>query len=445
MSRLRTLTEIITLRRPTRWLAAASWRAAILVIIILLSIESALLIATLIAQDMEHYVWTPGPTSQAMTYGTNVPVGPTGAGQWQRRSAADVWHDWHSRPDESSPALLATVGVFGGGAAALGLLALLNLPFVYRSGDVWTSYARALRAGAVVGLAAIMLTLGAIIDALDILGGSGAAGSLGLIAVALPLTGMLIWIAARYARPDTAPVPPQRCEGCGYDLTHRPESGRCTECGTPLEESLDRTRSRPDAGWPRERTPTTFVRTTIELLMRPGSFYRKLRLRTDAGAEDVFARIHLIILWLVALIWLTGLIYGTDYRANGRSVLRAAHDAAAPMTFGLFAVWCSYRLVVAVVGNWWLMRGALPDGAWAARVFCYELAYLWVFCAFWGLFVSSFAIFGLWMRAALPLGVRTPFGIFPEMLVLLAGTTLLTLLWLWRFGVARRAVRWANF
>ena len=117
-----------------------------------------------------------------------------------------------------------------------------------------------------------------------------------------------------------------------------------------------------------------------------------------------------------------------------------------PGLFALAAVclaWGVRRLAAGIAASW-LLHTEGPNGVrWLARVIEYEFCYAWVFCVCNGLLFSiAIAAPGLgrvimFQRAFfwLPL--------FPTLV--LFGNIALGLLWLWRYRIAARAVRWSNF
>jgi hypothetical protein len=107
--------------------------------------------------------------------------------------------------------------------------------------------------------------------------------------------------------------------------------------------------------------------------------------------------------------------------------------------------WLGHRTIAAAVITWWLLREYLPDHAWAAKVMAYESAFLWTFCCFWGVLVSSFILWQNWITRLIGLGFERALRAPTEIAVLLLGTAGLGVLWLWRYRIAGRAIRWSNF
>ncbi|HRT41439.1 MAG TPA: hypothetical protein P5223_05190 [Phycisphaerae bacterium] len=115
--------------------------------------------------------------------------------------------------------------------------------------------------------------------------------------------------------------------------------------------------------------------------------------------------------------------------------------------FGLAAAvvcWCGHRTIAAGAFTWWTQREPLPDGRWALKVMAYESAFLWVFCTFWGLLITSFLFFEDWISDAL--GRQAWLGTVPaEVSVIAQGTIGLGAVWLWRYRIAFLTIRWSNF
>jgi hypothetical protein len=95
------------------------------------------------------------------------------------------------------------------------------------------------------------------------------------------------------------------CEGCGYTLDGLPTTGQCPECGLPIAASTgadgrilppweDTTHSRG--------TFWRFWRTTLEVVVHPGRFYRTLATRRYDQAALRFARAH----WAISAILFAG-------------------------------------------------------------------------------------------------------------------------------------------
>jgi hypothetical protein len=109
---------------------------------------------------------------------------------------------------------------------------------------------------------------------------------------------------------------------------------------------------------------------------------------------------------------------------------------------GIAGCWFGHRGLAALVASYWLVRGELPDFRWASKVLAYESTFLWAFCAFWSAIFTSFSFWNDWISRLLT--GRSRAGLF-EILALFGGTVVLAGVWLWRYRIAYRAIRWSNF
>jgi hypothetical protein len=118
---------------------------------------------------------------------------------------------------------------------------------------------------------------------------------------------------------------------------------------------------------------------------------------------------------------------------------------------GLFAMavaWLTHRGIAAVVSTFVIYARPLADHAWLSRAIAYESAFLWTFCLFSGLLVTSFFVGQDWLSRSMgddQHRFRRAFGLEPEPLVLLLGNGLLCGLWLLRYRRIVAAIRWSNF
>ena len=291
------------------------------------------------------------PESAACTWSTAL------AGTWRDYHIAALggWLGW------LEVLALITMGL---GLLAVMLLAWLHLPFVHRTGPVWPSYARALRASALVlsPLTVATLVCGAVFvvskqernryngppwwatSALGVEPGIllffGIAGSLCILTYWLHRT----MSGAAQTAPELS-LPP-RCEECGYDLTHQPAGGRCSECGGPLEASLDMERSRPGSVSARKRTARGWWMTSHDVLFRPAAFYRRLRLRTRICAEAGFAGWHYV--WLAGggAVWGGAMLVSLAVQHSGPPAGEERNVALALcglVLSGVFGCWLGQR------------------------------------------------------------------------------------------------------
>lgn len=356
------------------------------------------------------------------------------------------------------PRELTVLGALVCGPLLLLALAWLNLPFVHRDGPVGASFARCFRATVPVlwPLSVATALLGAGLAAVvrgEREGLPDAETEIRiarlLLAAAAALAALLVWLrcAVRGVEPDAAPADlPPRCERCGYDLTHRPAGGRCPECGLHVDVSLLPGLRRPDSAWSHAKTPGTWWTTVVEVLLRPGRFYAELRLRTPRSAEAGFAACNYVLIAAGGLAWAALMFaamsawYGPPTPEEWRMAVTVV---SAAVVFGVVGCWAGHRAIAAAVATYWLARRSLPDFRWAAKVIVYETAFLWVFCGFWALFLTSLAVVPDWPSRLL--GRGRALGLPLELPVLAAGTLGLGGVWLWRYARACRAIRWSNF
>ncbi|MBK8268717.1 MAG: hypothetical protein IPK83_10615 [Planctomycetes bacterium] len=234
-----------------------------------------------------------------------------------------------------------------------------------------------------------------------------------------------------------------RCEGCGYDLTHLPIGGVCTECGLATESSLVPERRRPGTPWQQRRDVLGWLETVGDCLLWPHRIYGAMQMK-KAFAESVrFARWHFGVMAVGAALWAI-LLTQTQSELGWPVYLFVPLMAAAAASL---AGWFWHRLVGAIVFTYAVAQKLFTDAQWGRHVLMYESAFLWVFCAFNGLMITSFIVFdGNWISHFFT-GRQLFFflGMPLELFVILMGNLVLTLAWFYRYSIAIRAVRWSNF
>lgn len=445
-------------------LAAASRPAFVLLVALSLVGYAALVIGLMLWGETVTEVWSaPVPTTAPTTAAaTNPAYWPTS--EIRERTVGQVWRQWRATAIQGwiGPAEVTLALVVILGTALLLFLGWFNLPLVHSTGSVWRSYKRSFRASAAFlwPLTALTLACGGLFIAKE--HANTGVPSSGrplddedfwlLLSAAVSACVLAVWLqratdAVTRDEPLAASAP--RCEGCGYDLTHRPESGRCPECGLGIDASLVEEHSRPGSEWSHSKLAAGWLATSYEVLFQPGSFYRALKLRTPLAEDRGFGTWHYALLASVALLWawamtvLLWLRHGLVLQGQWPAL---ALGNCAAVVYGVSGCWLGHRLFAAVVVSFWLARDALPDCRWARKVLEYETTFLWAFCCFWGALLPSFLLFDLWISGLINQG-RPVFYLGPplEAWALLAGTAVLAVLWLRRYQVAYRAIRWSNY
>lgn len=412
---------------------------------------AATLVVQVIRGQMIAYRWSPPAT----TLPTTAPI--SFSGSLTSATASEVWLSM-GRDQSVHPMLL-----FAGGMAAIvialaAFVAWLFLPAVHQSGPVRRSYERAFRtvASGVGVLWALVFLLGGYVvftdNYMDRVAASnqfGAAPELvAPLVVMLPAAVWLLlhWIgrACRAARgPEHTIFIPPTCEGCGYDLTHRPADGRCPECALPVDTSLTPGRLRPGADWENDSDAGIgWSRSSYAVLFHPARFYAALQVRANPEAATRFARWHYVALGGAAGVWMVGLMIASNAMHGAGCFLPCMVMFLAPL-----CGWLVQRIVGAIAASWWVTRGTLPDVRWAAKIIGYETAYLWTYGLYNAAFLTAMALtsgkfFRAWMS---PILERALLGMPLEAAAVVYPNALLSLLWLWRYRIAARAVRWSNF
>jgi hypothetical protein len=161
--------------------------------------------------------------------------------------------------------------------------------------------------------------------------------------------------------------------------------------------------------------------------------------RSD-DASRRFAEWQFRLIAIAAFVWFLVLIEATG--GPPEPFFFAPFFAIAVLLMG----WLTWRGIAAVSAWWWYLAGELPDPQWARRIIQYETGFLWVFCAFNGSLITLLVVIEEWapqlMRASFGLGFV---GRMLPVIVGVVGNALLILFGLWRYRLAMRAIRWANF
>lgn len=399
------------------------------------------------------YVGPVDPTVGLTGEGRLDTVDSGGVWQMRKRPLAEAWREWRAA-GPIGPAEIIFVVAFVLTCAATAFLSWLYLPFVYRSGVVSRAYFDAFRAVAASGgalMAAVLLaaTVIAWVGRCEKLG-EHSAEPVQAILMFLVIPAVLVTILRRIGRSaetlaNTAPGPSLTliCVECGYDLAYLDASGACPECGHGIANSLDPA-VRDGVAW--ERKPKSdsgrWTETVSAILFSPRESYRRLRMFTTLDLARAFARRVYVSVGLCATVWLAAvtLVIGAYVDAEEALVWTLGFGLWTPV-----CCWLGHRFIGAVVASWWFYRGVLRDGRWAAKVILYESAFLWVFCLFWGVVATSFALWGPWISVAFDNRVFFALAGMPgEPAVVLGGTLALALCWLWRYSLILKSVRWSN-
>lgn len=234
-----------------------------------------------------------------------------------------------------------------------------------------------------------------------------------------------------------------RCEGCGYDLTHQPQGGLCTECGLELRESTNLDARRRGIPWQRGRSLTNWAVSTLQLLFRPASAYRMAQVQRQPKDSVQFAFFHRAAIAAGACYW--ALCLALNY--SGGSVFEHVVIPIHVAVVVSLVAWGLHRLVSAIVFTYALMRRTVRDGAASHHVIQFEAAYLWAFCLVNGALVTSFFVFdGTWMSTVITGRPLYFFQGLPIEIWIIGGLNVgLILLWCLRIWKGFHAVRWSNF
>ncbi|MCK4340869.1 MAG: hypothetical protein KAY37_04010 [Phycisphaerae bacterium] len=448
-------------RLAAKCLAAASRPAFVAIFLLSLLAYAVVLICLILWDSTVTQIWVPAQSTATSTAPTT-----TWAGDWEvrERTIGEVWRDWRASAFKgwigTAEITLALVLILG--PILVLLLGWLNLPLVHGTGSVWRSYKRSLRAGTAFlwPLTVLTVACGTVLILAVHAGFRGFSGRpLWLVSISSATCVLALWLR-RAVRAVASGEPeqtlPPRCEGCGYNLTHQPAEGRCSECGLALDDSLVAWRSRLGSAWARQKSVSSWVRTVCDVLFRPRAFYRAIKLRTPPAAAEAFAAWNYVLLPLGALLWTVVLFVLALLKESGPKwywiiselpwIAWNAVYICAMILFGLCWCWLGQRVLAALVVSWWLARQPLPDFRWAVKVMAYETAYLWTFLFYWGALRASFVLDEMWISKLLGIRYVTVLGSMPvEFAVFLFGTLGLVVIWLWRYRIAHRAIRWSNF
>ncbi|HEY3243243.1 MAG TPA: hypothetical protein VGM03_07820 [Phycisphaerae bacterium] len=184
-----------------------------------------------------------------------------------------------------------------------------------------------------------------------------------------------------------------------------------------------------------------WLRTSWQLIRRPASFYGALALRSNDDAARAFANWHYVVLGSSASLCALG---------NLLPESRYLHYQIVPIAamFGIIVPllgWLTHRTLAAIAGTVWIARRDLPDFAWVTKVIAYETAFVWVPGLYLGALLTSLNAFGSWISWLL----RVLFPNAPvrvgEPTVVLLGLAVIAIIWLLRYRLVLRRIRWSNY
>lgn len=347
------------------------------------------------------------------------------------------------------------------------LVALMQLPFCYRSDGVLAVFSAWLKVGGrwlIHWMLPILLLFLAF--ARPVKGWLGENLSLFdeiLISWGLPLAAIFSILALLYEAWGISrlvyeyyptPILPPICEICGYDLTHWPEGGRCSECGwelpTGAPAQADAEGFSPDGEMQAQSRPSGALSAAIvdycHQCMAPAAYYREMPLDAPEGRLARAATLHLVLIALLAPIFF---FVGFALRGEIRLHHLDADDVAACFAIGISSAsagWVTHRAVMLLTFTWWIWQKSFPDFDRARRLYLLEFSYLWLFCAYSGLIFATFFLFGFnWMSDSLGQKLlRLAPGHVIEPWVLLGGNGVLILVWLFRLSRAAGVLRFRN-
>ncbi len=263
--------------------------------------------------------------------------------------------------------------------------------------------------------------------------------------LAVPLSSLLFLRAVKGIADGLCPPAPEdddtpTCEGCGYDLTGRDWSQRCTECGRSVGSSLNPQRVRPGTPWARRKR---LWQSVEEALFGPGAFYGTLRTRRGLEKGDRFARRVQVMLLLGGMLAMG--LYLLVMSAVRGGILMQGVEMVLLVTGG--ALWAlvlcqwAHGLVASAAVLMTRYTCRVPDDRWLAHASCYEWSFAWPLAMFWGLTFAMVTIF----EGPLTRLLGFVFGVPADVAWLFGGTSALGFVWLYRYQRIARAIRWSNF
>lgn len=201
------------------------------------------------------------------------------------------------------------------------------------------------------------------------------------------------WLAALLRgvgadRPIQPVLRPPLCEACGYNLTHAPMEGRCSECGVPVAASLGPD-ARPGTGWDRRDRIGRFRagwRCAVDAMLRPHRLGRAMQVSAAAHRHFLIASLPVLYAaWFFGLaVWSFA---GTrEVPPGGQwSWFLIPMSAVAGYLTGLAVLSSLAAALLVGIGYWFReKRNLLPATIQAA-------CYLNGFLSLWMLFLTTFS------------------------------------------------------
>jgi len=433
---------VVRLPRAARLLTRARlWHLPVLMLLCVL-VQVALCLFMALWEDTIRF---------GQTVGTTGGVWPS-ADTHVSRSLGDVWDEWKSQGTRN-PAIKISIGVAVAAMAGVLVAIAFFWPRVHRHGRLLPTLRRTYAAvlasvGSAWVLTAVIYTVYIQVDHWRKRGGWSRIYGLreehvAVIGILSSIVLMLFTLGrAVRAVSDGVfdPELPPQCEGCGYDLTHRPESGVCPECGLSVDKSLTPGLRRRPSDYDESPTLPDALITSVRVLFNSSAFHTGLTVRGGPMRDAAFRARHHAAMFCGAIVWMILLVGSTlNYWDWEDCVGILAASLAATI-----AGWALLHAVGSIVCLIWVVRWTLPDLRWGVRVLNYEAVYLWVFCLFNGSMITSFVMFDDWIGDALGRWNYAT-GLPTAMLAIMLPNLVLIGVWMVRLFRGGRAVQWANF
>ncbi len=444
---------VFRVSRATALLTRAGPIQLALLLLGYMAIEASLCVTMAVWDDTLRYDYS-NPTTQMGVRRISA-TQPWWGGNWQveSRSMPEVWGEWEAR-GRRNPAPPIFMGVGCAVLASVLVCIALFWPRVHRHGRLSPTLRRTYAAvlascGRAIVFTTIVFTAYVLLRHWRMRNGLRwepglEEGHLAVVGIQLSLIGMLATIsrAVRAAcDANYAADPPPQCEGCGYDLTHRPESGVCPECGLSVDRSLEQGMGRRPAEFERDPSLVEGISTSVDALFSPAMFYRRLAMRMEPQRDANFRLRHHVTMFCCAIVWMVILISTSMHGSWG-------WDETAGMIAGslgaTIAGWLLLHALGAVACLVWVVKRTLPDLRRGVRVVNFEVVFLWLFCLFNGMMITSFIWFDDWIGVLLGTFNR-PTGLPHAVLAMFIPNVILMGYWFMRLLRNGRAVQWANY